>query len=467
MKYFLLVMALVWVASVSAQKLTDGHQFATEIDTADLRFAVSALASEEMEGRKTGEPGQWKAAEFIAQRFEQLGLSALVGNQDYIQAIELVKSLPSHHQVSVGGVSLEEGRDYVFLGELNTKSQVGSQLMDVRNADFDALSFGQGDEILIMSDYLDIHLDIEKLRTKGYKIFVVLMAGESFRDLSVGHKLSGERGEYLRLKKESQSEFGVFYIDEKRWDELIGTKGKGSYNELEASFSITRHEEWIRTANVLGAIPGTDLANEWVVITAHYDHLGMQNGEVMYGADDNASGVAAMLEIAQALQQVSMSEFETRRSVLFIAFTGEEQGLLGSEYFVHSDIFDQLDVRHVLNIDMLGRVSPEYEDDENYIYVIGPQKMTEDMVRCSENANKSYANLTLDYTYNDIDHPLQIYRRSDQWSFVKRGVPSIFYFGGVHDDYHKTSDTEDKINYSVLTKRSRLIYHTVWNLLNR
>lgn len=448
-----------------AQKLTNAHQFVGAIDSSDLQFIVSALASEKMVGRKTGEYGQQLAAQFVTRQFERLELEALDEFQDYLQPFSLVKSEPDHHRIIVNNIPLERDKDYVFLGELNTNEQLGANLLDARKKDSEALVPAIGSEVLILTDHEDIHLTIEDLRSKGYKTFVVLMESEKYKGLNINQRISGERGEYLRFENEAGNEFGIFYMDESRWDEIIGSNS--SFEDTNASFEVTRREELVQTENVLACIGGEGLENEWLVISAHYDHLGIKDGEIMYGADDNATGVAAMLEIAQALKEASKAGFKPRRSVLFVAFTGEEQGLLGSEFFANSEVFDQLDIRHNLNIDMLGRMSPEYEGYEDYIYLIGSNLLSTQLHELSEAANSAYSNLTLDYTFNDINHPLKVYQRSDQWSFVRQGVSSIFYFGGVHDDYHRQTDTADKINYNVLKNRSSLIFHTALTLLNQ
>ncbi len=460
-----MIFLVQWSSLSHAQKLADGHQFVEAIDSTDLQFIVSALASEKMAGRKSGEPGQRLAAQFVARQFGQLGLAAFDEYKDYMQTFNLVKSVPDYHQVIVNDITLERDKDYVFLGELNSAEQLEIDLLDIRKRDLETLVPAIGNEILLLTDHTDIHLTIEKLRKNGFTMFVVLMESEKYKGLNTHQKISGERGEYLRFEFGVRREFGIFYMDENRWSELIGDKA--SCENVRASFEIKRKEDLVQTENVLGYVQGEGLENEWIVISAHYDHLGIEDGEIMYGADDNASGVAAMLEIAQAIRLASNLGYRPRRSVLFIAFTGEEQGLLGSAYFVNSGIFSELNVKYELNIDMIGRVSPEYEDDENYVYLIGSDQMSPELHESSEYANTTFTQLTLDYTYNDVAHPLQIYQRSDQWSFVEKGVPSIFYFGGVHDEYHKTTDTSDQINYRALIGRCKLIYHTTLILLNQ
>jgi len=219
--------------------------------------------------------------------------------------------------------------------------------------------------------------------------------------------------------------------------------------------------------NVMGFILGSELPEEVVVISAHYDHLGRRGDQIYFGADDNASGTSAVMEIAQAFQEAKDSGYGPRRSVLFLNFTGEEQGLFGSKYYVSHPVFPLSETVVNLNIDMIGRVDEKHENEEDYIYLIGSDKLSKELHKTSEAINKEYFGLELDYTYNNDKDPNRFYERSDHFNFAKNDVPIIFYFNGAHKDYHKASDTPDKINYDLLVKRTRYIFYTAWELANR
>ena len=219
--------------------------------------------------------------------------------------------------------------------------------------------------------------------------------------------------------------------------------------------------------NVLAFIKGSEFPNEVVVISAHYDHLGMKGEEVYNGADDNASGSSALMELAQSFQMAKKQGNGPKRSILFLHLTGEEIGLYGSKYYIDNPVFSLDSTVVDLNIDMVGRVDKEHFDKKNYIYLIGSNRLSQDLHKLSEKANKSFTNLKLDYTYNASDDPYKYYERSDHYNFAKNNIPIIFYFNGSHEDYHKITDTADKIDFDLLALRTKLVFYTAWEIANR
>lgn len=219
--------------------------------------------------------------------------------------------------------------------------------------------------------------------------------------------------------------------------------------------------------NVVAFIKGSTHPNQYVIISAHYDHLGKIDGRLYPGADDDGSGTSAVLEIAEAFKLASESGHRPKRSVVFLNLTGEEEGLFGSKYYTENPIFPLENTVTNLNIDMIGRVDDAHKNDSNFIYLIGSDKLSVDLHKISEHANDTYTHLKLDYTYNDEKEPNRFYYRSDHYNFAKHNIPIIFYFNGVHDDYHQPSDTPDKINYDLLKKRAQLVFYTAWEVANR
>ena len=224
----------------------------------------------------------------------------------------------------------------------------------------------------------------------------------------------------------------------------------------------------VKTENVAAIIEGNEFPNEYIVISSHLDHIGIQNGMIHNGADDDGSGTVAMLEIAEAFQAAAATGQGPKRSIIFLHVTGEEKGLLGSSYYTKNPLYPLVDTMANLNVDMIGRLDPKRTDkDPNYIYLIGADKISQELHDISEATNKKYTQIKLDYTYNDDKDPNRFYYRSDHYNFAKNNIPVIFYFNGTHDDYHAPSDTPDKINYDMLAKRSKLIFYTAWELANR
>ncbi|WP_179349395.1 M28 family metallopeptidase [Winogradskyella pacifica] len=218
--------------------------------------------------------------------------------------------------------------------------------------------------------------------------------------------------------------------------------------------------------NVIAYIKGSEFPEEYVYITAHSDHEGIIDGEIYNGADDNGSGTAAVLEIAEAFSQAARDGYRPKRSIVFLHVTAEEVGLYGSKFYSENPIFPLENAVATLNMDMIGRVDNRHKDNENYIYVIGSNRMSSELHYITEEANSTFTNLNLDYKYNATNDPNNYYYRSDHYNFALKGVPVIFFFNGEHEDYTKPTDTEEKINYPLLEKRAKLIFATAWYLAN-
>ena len=241
------------------------------------------------------------------------------------------------------------------------------------------------------------------------------------------------------------------------------------FQEVPASFmnKLIRSGKLKDSENVLAYVEGSEKSDEIIVISAHLDHVGVEKGVIYNGADDDGSGTVAILEIAEAFQRAQMEGNGPKRSILFLHVTGEEKGLLGSRYYTENPTFPLANTIANLNIDMIGRIDERHQENPNYIYLIGSDKLSSELHVISEETNKKYIQMDLDYRYNDDNDPNRFYYRSDHYNFAKVNIPIIFYFNGTHEDYHRPTDTPDKINYELLESRTRLIFHTAWELANR
>ncbi|WP_027385300.1 M28 family metallopeptidase [Chryseobacterium gregarium] len=218
--------------------------------------------------------------------------------------------------------------------------------------------------------------------------------------------------------------------------------------------------------NILAFIEGSEKPEEIVVVSAHYDHVGTQNGVVYNGADDDGSGTVGVMEIAKAFQSAKKAGNGPKRSVLFLHVTGEEHGLFGSEYYTDHPVFPLANTVVDLNIDMIGRDDPENRGKQ-YVYVIGSEMLSSELKVINEAANKKTNNLELNYKYDDPNDTQRLYYRSDHYNFAKNNVPVAFFFDGIHEDYHKPTDDVDKIDYELLKKRTQLVFATAWEIANR
>ena len=229
---------------------------------------------------------------------------------------------------------------------------------------------------------------------------------------------------------------------------------------------VFKSNQIIRGENVLGFIEGSDLKEELIIITAHYDHLGKHDSLIFNGADDDASGVAGAMEIAEAFMLAKKDGKGPRRSILIMPVSGEEKGLLGSKYYTDNPVYPLNNTIANLNIDMIGRLD-DWHSTGNYVYLIGSDRLSYELHNINEEVNNKYTKLDLDYKYNDEEDPNRYYYRSDHYNFAKNNIPVIFYFNGVHEDYHRPSDTIEKLDFSKIKTISKLVFLTAWELANR
>lgn len=290
----------------------------------------------------------------------------------------------------------------------------------------------------------------EYIKPKSLKSKLYTFASDEFEGRETGEAGQKKAAAYLQN----------FY-------ESIGVKSPIApgdyYQDIPSSFFNNRLPD---SENVLAYIEGDGSTDEILVISAHYDHVGMKDGEIYNGADDDGSGTVAVMEIAKAFKEAENDGYKSKRGILFLHVTAEEKGLLGSLYYSENPIFPIKNTVANLNIDMIGRVDDLHKNNTNYIYLIGSDRLSTELHELSETTNEKYVRLELDYKYNDKDDPNRFYYRSDHYNFAKFDIPSIFYFNGTHEDYHKPTDTPEKINYELLSKRAKLIFYTAWEIAN-
>ena len=266
-----------------------------------------------------------------------------------------------------------------------------------------------------------------------------------------------------------QKKAGKYLIEQYKKNGISSTKAtKDYYQKVPAAYLNAKHNENLPDSeNILAFIKGSEKPDEIVVISAHYDHIGIKRGEIYNGADDNGSGTVALLEIAQAFELAKNDGLGPKRSILFLHVTGEEHGLHGSRYYSENPVFPLENTIADVNIDMIGRRDSNHKDSNNYIYLIGSDYLSSDLYNICEEANKKSVNLTIDYTFNDKNDSNRFYYRSDHYNFAKNGIPSVFLFNGVHADYHQKTDEVSKIEFDALCKRTQLAFSIVWELANR
>ena len=434
--------------------------YVNNIDTIDLSVHLHYLAGDKLKGRKTGERGQKKAANYILQQFEKCGVQPAPG-KDYLQKFNLLRKKKT-------GTMIFEGKNYHFPKDFGFKSLFQTHEFDVKSVfyikgkDLIATKTNFNNEFVLIEidNFQSFDFDIvESIRCRG----IIFLLNEYNPSSFVSYE-----SKELALIQEKVKTPNIFINRKSLPKSFIDKLLLNKSNPFPINFKLNAKPSYQSTENVIGYIEGSDsiLKKEVVVISAHYDHLGVEKGKVFNGADDNGSGTTALLEIAQAFQMAKNEGKNPKRSILFIALTGEEMGLLGSSYYVSNPYISLENTIADLNIDMIGRASIPLEKDVFSVYVIGSDMLSDDLHNAQELANKKYTHLNFDYLYNDVNEPLRLYYRSDHFNFAKNGIPSVFYFGGFHDDYHKSTDDVSLINFKKIEKIAKMVFHTTWILGN-
>lgn len=467
----LILLLLGSSAQVFAQKVAKPDAYAKTITAEDAKKHLYIIASPEMGGRETGTEGQHKAAAYIENYFRQLGLQPGSPN-GYQQPYTLYQDSLLSASVEVNGTAYDMDKDFAP-GPNNIPATLKlSEVLVMGAGATDSLKAADltGRAVMVVGNAnLAFFNQVAK---KGPA--AVLMVSPNF-PLSRPTSRKGRGGIHAFRSVISPQQF---YISENvaraiagpAYDAVKGTNNSVQLAKADLLLDVKKATTKLPASNVVAWLPGTDLKDQYIVISAHYDHVGYQGGVLHPGADDDGSGTTGVLEIAEAFVKAAKDGKGPRRSVVFLLNSGEEKGLLGSEYYTDHPLFPLDKTTADLNIDMIGRTDPDRakSDSTNYVYVVGDDKVSSDLKPISEGQNKKYLNMDLDYKYNDPKDPERIYYRSDHYNFARYGVPIIFYYDGMlRPDYHKPTDTPDKINYDLLSKRAKLVFYTAWEMANR
>ena len=500
------------LAGAGASNLPLPSTAATEsINVRDLRKHLEFLASDELGGRYTISPSNRIAARYLATQLESYGYRGAAHDGSFFQKVPLgyrsVDGTKSLLTLTAEGTTQEFKYYDSFASEVPINTDVQGELVfagygissPARHYD-DYKNIDVRGKIVVLVNGEPEALKSTKLKpdevgqsaaiSHGAVAMIRLLPAQFtaqweqakyfFHQQNLGlPPLPGPGGKLLPVVSPSPQLVGVLArVMGKDASYLISPAGKAIESmALKATASIKVAVE-VKDAppaqNVAGILEGSDpkLKDEFVVFSAHYDHLKTSDsGEVFNGADDDGSGTVGVLDIAQAFAIGP----RPRRSILIIFHTGEELGLFGSEYNADYDpVVPMEKLVADFNIDMIGRSRPEgdndprdrYLTDKNSIYIIGSDKLSTELHRLNEETNSETAKMRFDYTYNDERHPERFYYRSDHYNYAKHGVPIIFYFTGVHRDYHQTTDDVDKIDFEKMERIDRMIFAVGYRVAN-
>jgi hypothetical protein len=501
-------------ASVAVQRSVD------TISAAQIKDYLMFIASDEMEGRDTPSRGLDLTAKFLALNLDHWGFKPAGDDGTFFQRIELRRNRADSGQTKVeySGRTLTAGTDYLPAGG---SGDVSGQLVFAGNGwlirskevdaykDIDptgkiAVIFGspnisprgipradlgrQGQDSMNPVDYA---------RSKGVVGLIYVPDFQYLANWQRNRQRLMERGSTIVAKFETQTSAplpsivispemaNAIFAGEKQSAAGIFNAGSSlpppfvMSQQKKITFSIAGNSESIPTQNVVAVWEGSDpvLKNEYVALGAHYDHVGttcppIGNDTICNGADDDGSGTTALLAMAEALTKAPA---RPKRSILFVWHCGEEKGLWGSRYFTEYPTVPLNQIVAQINIDMIGRSKKEGDTNPrnseltgpDSIYLIGSTMMSTELGELVNAVNKSFLNISFDTRYDDPKDPNRFFFRSDHYNYARKGIPIIFFFDGVHEDYHRAGDSADKIDYQKMEKVTRTIYMTLWEIANR
>lgn len=512
MKKITLLFSLLFAISAVFAQTDLSAKYAAVITGNSLNKHLSIIAGAEMQGRETGTEGQRKAAAYIESQFKAMGLSSVPALNGYQQFYPLYQDSLISTTLKAGDKDAVFGTDFISPMNSNENGKFKGKKI---------IFIGYGIDDKAYSDYTNVNVKgkvvmffLGEPKKDGKFIISGTTRGSewSFQGIAKKLALAASKGAAGALvinpqletfnprTVESGKKTGVYFprpsnakvinyaqlshafarsiIGESfLFDSVLASikrsevpKINGFEKKYKTNFSFSKYRNTINASNVVGIVEGTDKKDEYVFVTAHYDHLGMRNGQIYYGADDDGSGTVAVMQMAEAFMKAANEGNRPRRTMVFMTVSGEEKGLWGSEYYSDHPFYSLDKTTVDLNIDMIGRVDTERKtaDSLNYIYVIGHDKISSDLPVINEGMNNKYTQLVLDYKFDDPNDQNRIYFRSDHYNFARKGVPVLFFYDGMlKSDYHKPTDTVEKISWDLFEKRARMIFHTAWDMANR
>jgi len=516
MRAFLISLLSLGLASATAFAQQPDQSIQQDALKADVYF----LSAPEMAGRKTASNESRIAANYVASAFLRLGLKPVGDNGSYFQNYDLTVAAQddAHTALTVRKGNVEKsyqlGRDFdlTWITQTTNPTTASGPVVflgyGIRAPEYSYDEFAhldlRGKIVLILphepqerdpaSKFLGAwhtyhaydQLKYEEIRKAGAAGILEIIEKNPHRPQAAS---SAPRQDWFPEAIYSLPEYWdlpVFAISEELADDLLSGSGQSvatlrraidgdlqphgfELASVQATLAKAYTNRRVVTArNVLGLLEGSDpkLKNEYVIVSAHHDHLGVVNGRTQFGADDNASGEAALLEVARAF---ATSKSRPKRSILFASFDSEEAGMLGSFYYAKHPVLPLAQAAAVLNMDMVGRNedSPTWKLDAAYtaqsVNLVGTL-YSPTLRSAAELANRALQ-LHLDFK-TDAEDKEEWLARSDQYVFATLGIPAILFNTGEHPDYHTENDTWDKLNYPKLEKIARLVYGTAEGVAN-
>ncbi|MEO7309998.1 MAG: M28 family peptidase [Chitinophagaceae bacterium] len=496
-------------AGTTAQSKT-AADYASHITEAKLREYLTVLTSDELAGRETSTPGEAKAAAYVASQFKLSGLKKFSKAKKYLQYYKVFRdsmvteTLRFGDNVYMPGVRFLMSTNASFSQHLKASELVfvGYGISDSAYDDYAGkdvknkiVVYASGEPMNADSTWLLTgtrkgsewiatapNRKQQEAKARGAKAVFQFTPetatfSEQARNFSLRNALKYDPATPI-LNQASLSHALMDSLFGKEVFAVISdaAKKKKLLNQLEikpvkTNIELTYKEavEKRKARNVVGYIKGSEKPEEYVYMTAHMDHLGSNGKDIFRGADDDGSGTSAVMAMAAAFADATKDGMRPKRSIIFMTVSGEEKGLWGSDYATKNPVVDLEKVSADINTDMIGRIDPKRKEGDslNYVYAVGSDKISTEIKPLLEQVNKQHDKVELDYKFDDPKDRERIYFRSDHYNFAKHGVPIVFFYNGSHPDYHKATDTIEKINFMLMAKRARLAFYLGWELANR
>lgn len=511
----LLLPSLLVFAAIAPAFADNGSKFGNaNAITADRLLAhLTFVASDEMEGRDTPSRGLDTTAKYIQSQMMQWGLKPMGDNGTYFQKIPLKAAIVKTDgtSASIAGTSLKYGDQFYASTTSGTASGqvvfLPTAWEKVGDASSPYSKIDVKDKIILAVQGRPSGVSFRDIRAgtvltpqdaalkhgaKGL-IFIYTNGGDWDSAVQLSTKGGTPRPQFddeapstqppsIIVKPEALA--GLLQGERMSVDDLNKRITSGEFGDpfalqasKTASMTIATDFNVVYTQNVVAGVEGKDstLKNEYVAVGAHYDHLGMRRtgtGDLIFnGADDDGSGTVSVLELAHAFATGP----KPKRSIIFVWHCGEEKGLWGSDYFTNHPTVPITSIVAQLNIDMIGRSRKDGDTKEankvltgpNAIYLVGTTRMSSELGAEAKDVNKKLYNLKYDFLYDDLNNPERIFFRSDHYNYAVHGIPILFWFDGVHEDYHRVSDEVAKIDFQKMEKVARTVYATAWDVANR
>ncbi|MFN8206307.1 MAG: M28 family peptidase [Bacteroidales bacterium] len=486
--YLSILLSFICLSCSTCQNIPDYNRFSGAINQDSISSWITTLASPEFGGRHSGTAYEKISSAWIKQK---MGLAGIGGGfpastDPYAQKFSFLRNQPQQVFLLAGRDSLKQGRDF-YISPLRHKRDSFQIIFGGTGSEKDLQSLDVQGKVVAIADWFtedpareqeemqnlgEVISRLEKLNAAG---ICITYRDEVFRYIPKMELYNDILNTYLLPEANPAQVDSFLYIltRERLVNKFFGKPIQVPNRIILRSGSLlvpgkderTWHLEarlkcdTVRAENIIGYIEGSRLKEEVIVISAHYDHLGKKGNEYFPGADDNASGVAALLSIARAFRMAVDMGYTPLRSVLFVAFSAEEQGEIGSAWYARHPIG-----RTVLNLnmDMIGRSDLNHTPAEPYVYYLTGKNQFSSFAPLMLDLAGTYApSLQMDKRLNEDDF-LDYYHRSDHLSFAVDSIPFVVFTTGEHADYHKTSDTYDKVEVRKVTQVARVVGAFAW-----